>query len=191
MFFKEFKPNILRDWFRTSAVDGDADTMQLFTSKNFRRNIFHGAIAGNLCKTLPLRVNFLHNGILTTGVARRRLKVQLCSALCCSSNTKTHRLSSPSHIHAAPYIFLIRIFLAFDLLSALFTSALFLVVVASRRMSREDEYDFLFKGMSCYSLSGCVGVAAPDTSRLPYNELTDPCVVVLIGDSGVGTSLHH
>jgi hypothetical protein len=51
-------------------------------------------------------------------------------------------------------------------------------------MSREDEYDFLFKGITLL-----ISMARAYDQAPLSNEYTDLCVVVLIGDSGVGIHL--
>lgn len=53
-------------------------------------------------------------------------------------------------------------------------------------MSREDEYDFLFKGMFIHLLKGDVQT---DLFDILFHVAVLTCgVVVLIGDSGVGMS---
>ena len=53
-------------------------------------------------------------------------------------------------------------------------------------MSREDEYDFLFKGIVAPFWRSCTNCLS---TRRILATCTDACViVVLIGDSGVGMS---
>ena len=51
-------------------------------------------------------------------------------------------------------------------------------------MSRDDDYDYLFKGKFCVCVCGNVKVKKNKLIETPFISLPD--IVVLIGDSGVG-----